>query len=272
MMFSSQKSENLYIVKAFASAPFTGNPAAVCVLDELLPDERLQRIARELNQPITSFVIPEDIPGHYQLRHFGPKNQVEICGHGTVAAAHVIKEHLHHFGNEIHFKLSHYDVRVVIHRDAFELEIPNMCFRPIAQISCVTNMLGAEPLCMYKSLYDVIAEFPNEQAVRDLKPNFSYPLLKTFRAILVTAPGDHSDYCYRVFAPSIGVDEDYFCGSANGALGPLWRQKLNKDELLGYSVSERGGPIPCAVDDSRVKILGKALTWFSGNIPLEACA
>ena len=271
-MFTTTTTDNLYIVKAFASAPFTGNPAAVCILPEFLPEYHLQRIARELNQPITSFVIPEEEYGHFQLRHFGPKCQVDICGHGTVAASHVIKEHLHYAGEAIYFKLAQFEVKVINHDNGYELEIPNFSYKPIAPISCVNELLCTSSKCMYKSLYDVIVEYPNEHAVRSLKPNFNHPLLNSIRAILATAPGEKSDYCYRVFAPSIGVEEDYFCGSANGALGPLWRNKLNKNELLGYSVSERGGPIPCSVNNSRVTILGNALTWFCGNISVNACA
>ncbi|WP_185236395.1 PhzF family phenazine biosynthesis protein [Teredinibacter franksiae] len=262
---------NLFIVKAFASQFFTGNPAAVCVLDQLLPDMQLQQIARELNQPITSFVVREK-NGIYQLRHFGPKNPVEICGHGTVAAAHVVRESLGHKSNSIQFCLGRFRIRVGIINDAFELEMPNFLCKPINDVPCVTKFLGVNAFQMYKSFYDVIAEFPSEYAVRALKPDFSVPLVESIRALLVTAPGANSDYCYRVFAPSIGVNEDYFCGSANGALGPLWNYKLKKSELLGYSVSERGGPVPCFVDGHSVRILGKALTWFSGNIEMEACA
>ncbi|WP_317931468.1 PhzF family phenazine biosynthesis protein [Halioxenophilus sp. WMMB6] len=263
---------NLFIVKAFASAPFTGNPAAVCILPELLPEPTLQQIAKELNQPITSFVVPTEHPERYQLRHYGPKHPVEICGHGTVAASHVLREHLNHRGENIFFSLGRLDVRVGNFAHGFELELPNFSFRPVGISSGISRMLGDKPIKMYKSFYDVIAEFPSERAVRNLKPDFDIPLDSTIRALLVTAPGDCSDYCYRVFAPSIGVDEDYFCGSANGALGPLWRYKLNKSELLGYSVSERGGEIPCFVDDKTVKIIGKAHTWFSGSIAVGNCA
>lgn len=262
---------NLFIVKAFASELFTGNPAAVCVLNELLPDYSLQQIAAELNQPITSFVVP-DGSGGYLLRHFGPKNQVEICGHGTVAASHVVREYLGHVGEDIDFCLGRIKVKVGIHSDGFELEMPKFLCKPIADVPCVTRFLEKKPRQMYKSFYDVIAEFPSEEIVRSLRPDFSMPLVDSIRALLVTAPGMNSDYCYRVFAPSIGVDEDYFCGSANGALGPLWSHKLKKGNLMGYSVSERGGPIPCLVNNSSVRIFGKALTWFSGSIEVGACA
>ena len=256
---------NLFIVKAFASELFTGNPAAVCVLDKLLPDDKFQKIARELNQPITSFVVPNPESG-YHLRHFGPKNKVEICGHGTVAASHVISEYLSHRGESIEFCLGRIQVSVGIKTEGFELEMPKLVCKPIAEVPCVSKFLCVKPRHMYKSFYDVIAEFPTEAHVRRLKPNFSVPLVKSIRALLVTAPGNNTDYCYRVFAPSIGVDEDYFCGSANGALGPLWSYKLGRETLLGSSVSERGGPIPCIVNGKSVKILGKALTWFSGNL------
>ncbi|WP_075185293.1 PhzF family phenazine biosynthesis protein [Teredinibacter haidensis] len=264
-------SNNLFIVKAFASAPFTGNPAAVCVLKELLPDSSLQQIAAELNQPITSFVVPNGERG-YLLRHFGPKNQVEICGHGTVAASHVVREYLGHIGEDIIFCLGRIKVRVGIHSDGFELEMPKFLCKPIIDVPCVNKFLGVKVKQMYKSFYDVIAEFPSEHMVRSLRPDFSVPLVGSIRALLVTAPGRDTDYCYRVFAPSIGVDEDYFCGSANGALGPLWSHKLKREELMGCSVSERGGPIPCRVSGQTVCIFGKALTWFSGSIPVGACA
>lgn len=262
---------NLFIVKAFASAPFTGNPAAVCVLERLLSDCELQKIARELNQPITSFVVPLE-QGRYELRHFGPKNPVEICGHGTVAASHVVREYLHHQQDVIDFSLGQMDVQVTIREEGFELEMPKFPCKQIGDVPCVKKFLGVRASCMYKSYYDVIAEFPSEDTVRALRPDFSIPLVRSIRALLVTAPGWDSDYCYRVFAPSIGVDEDYFCGSANGALGPLWCDKLNRGELMGSSVSERGGPIPCHVGENSVRILGRALTWFSGCIHIGACA
>ncbi|SMF58112.1 phenazine biosynthesis protein PhzF family [Alteromonadaceae bacterium Bs31] len=262
---------NLFIVKAFASEPFKGNPAAVCILDELLPDNNLQRIATELNQPITSFVAPRS-DGVYELRHFGPTNRVEICGHGTVAASHVIYEHLGHSEPEIIFSLGALVVRVAITAEGFELEMPKFISKPVPEIPCVSRFLGLPAKLVYKSFYDVIAEFPNEQMVRSLKPDFSVPLVNSIRALLITAPGRVSDYCYRVFAPSVGVNEDYFCGSANAALGPFWSYKLGRDDLLGYSVSERGGPVPCFVNGSAVTISGRALTWFSGSIKVEACA
>lgn len=265
------RSENLFIVKAFASQPFTGNPAAVCILKKLLPGEHLQRIARELNQPITSFVVPVE-DGSYELRHFGPKNQVEICGHGTVAASHVVHEFLRHKDETILFHLGPMDVKVSVREQGFELEIPAFPNKPIPHVPCVIQFLGAKPLQCYRSFYDVVAEFAHEDSVRTLRPNFSVPLVSSIRALLATAPGRDCDYVYRVFAPSVGVDEDYFCGSANGALGPLWSDKLKKSEMLGYSVSERGGPIPCWVDRNTVRITGRALTWFSGKVEIEACA
>ncbi len=262
---------NLFIVKAFASEPFKGNPAAVCIIDKLLPDESLQRIARELNQPITSFVCPRQ-DGAYELRHFGPTNRVEICGHGTVAASHVVCEHLGHTASQIIFCLGPLTVRVAIKDEGFELEMPKFISKPVPEIPCVSKFLCVSAKSVFKSFYDVIAEFPTEQAVRNLKPDFSVPLVKTIRALLVTAPGLRSDYCYRVFAPSVGVNEDFFCGSANAALGPFWSYKLGREDLLGYSVSERGGPVPCHVNGTAVTISGRALTWFSGSIKVESCA
>lgn len=262
---------NLFIVKAFASEPFTGNPAAVCVLRELLPDTKLQQIAKELNQPITSFVVPSE-GNRYLLRHFGPKNQVEICGHGTVAASHVVREYLGHQSDRIHFCLGRMKVTVEIKDDGFELEMPKFAFMQITDIPCVTRFLGMKPKHVYKSFYDVIAEFPSEHCVRAVAPDFSIKLVDSIRALLVTAPGTNSDYCYRVFAPSVGVNEDYFCGSANGALGPFWSFKLGKLDMLGFSVSERGGPIPCRVDAESVRIFGQALTWFSGSLKVGECA
>lgn len=262
---------NLFIVKAFASELFTGNPAAVCILPRLYAEDQLQKIARELNQPITSFVVPRD-DGQYLLRHFGPSCQVEICGHGTLAASHVIREYLNHASNRIRFCLGRIKVSVVVSSAGFEIEMPKLNFMPIAENPVISRFLGMKPLRIYQSFYDVIAEFPSEQSVRGLSPDFSVPLPDSFRAILVTGPGDQSDYCYRVFAPSIGVNEDFFCGSANGALGPFWSYKLGKLDLLGRSVSERGGLIPCRVDTDSVHIMGRALTWFSGSIEVGACA
>ncbi|WP_230537270.1 PhzF family phenazine biosynthesis protein [Teredinibacter turnerae] len=263
--------ENLFIVKAFASQPFAGNPAAVCVLTELPSAQHMQQIAREMNQPITSFVVPE-LDGTYTLRHYGPTNPVDICGHGTIATSHVVYEYLGHSKPNIDFNLATMNVRVGVRDKGFELEIPAFPCKPVVDVPCVVKFLGVRPLQCYRSFYDVIAEFATEDIVRSLKPDFSVPLVNSIRALLVTAKGNSSDYVYRVFAPSIGVNEDYFCGSANGALGPLWRDKCAKNELLGYSVSERGGPIPCVVQGEKVRIYGQALTWFSGTVKFDACA
>lgn len=263
--------ENLYIVKAFASQPFTGNPAAVCVLRRLIPNQLMQQIARELNQPITSFVIPE-ADGSYTLRHYGPKNPVEICGHGTVAASHVVYGYLGHTAESVVFHLERMDVKVRARGAGFELEIPSLPCKPAVDLPCVLKFLRAQPSCCYRSFYDVIAEFNSETEVRALAPDFAVPLMGSIRALLVTARGVSCDYVYRVFAPSIGVNEDYFCGSANSALGPLWAAKLAKSTLMGYSVSERGGPIPCRVNAQYVTIFGQAVTWFSGRVDVDACA
>jgi len=262
---------NIFIVKAFANEPFKGNPAAVCVLEELLPDSQLQRIATELNQPISSFIVPR-ADGCYDLRYFGPKNRVEICGHGTVAAAHVVVKYLNHAATDIQFDLGRLTLHVGIKTEGFEIEMPLFGYKPIVEVLSVTKFLGVRAQHFYKSFYDVIAEFPNEQAVRALKPDFSVALASSIRALLVSAPGIDSDYCYRVFAPSVGVNEDHFCGSANAALGPFWSHKLGRSRLLGNSVSQRGGLVPCEVNGKSVKICGQALTWFVGNIKLDACA
>lgn len=259
---------DLYQVDAFASELFKGNPAAVCPLDDWLPDETLQNIAMENNLSETAYFVKEG--DRYRLRWFTPVSEVDLCGHATLASAHVLVNHLEYEGDEILFETNSGELRVKKEESWYVMNFP-----------AAKLMREAPPLDLYHALGGNIAVevfkdddflwvLESEEEVRSIDPDFRLMAKVKTRGVIVTAPGEETDFVSRFFAPSVGIDEDPVTGSAHTMLTPYWSKKLNKKTLTARQISARGGEIRCRMLGERVEIAGQAQTYLTGTIRIPA--
>lgn len=254
-----------YQVDAFASAPFTGNPAAVCPLDDWLSDDLLQAIAEENNLSETAFFVASG--GNYALRWFTPTSEVDLCGHATLAASHIIFDYLNDPNPIIHFETRSGLLSVKRHGEALEMNFPAEMPHQRPQLDAITAGLKLPPIELW-SAFDYVAVFADEAEVRSIDPDFTILSQIDLRGVIVTAPGSDRDFVSRFFAPKLGVLEDPVTGSAHCELAPLWLSKLGKNPLTARQVSRRGGDLECEVTGNRVLIRGKAVTIMETEILL----
>lgn len=257
----------MYQVDAFTSQVFGGNPAAVLVLEHWLSDSQLLAIADENNLSETAFLVASTTgDSDYELRWFTPAAEVDLCGHATLAAAHVLFEHVGVTKPAVRFA-TRSGVLVVSRGESRQLimDFPAAAPQEIAMPASVLRGIGSTPMEIYKA-YDYIAVLPCEADVRAVKPDFAALRELDGRGVLITAQGDHSDFVSRCFFPKLRVDEDPVTGSAHCELAPLWAHKLGKNELLGVQLSTRQGQINCVVNGDRVELRGEAVTYLSGEI------
>ncbi len=255
-----------YQVDAFARRVFEGNPAAVCPLDRWLPDATLQAIALENNLSETAFFVP-DGPG-FHLRWFTPVAEVDLCGHATLASAHVLFEELGYAGQAIEFMTR--SGRLIVERRAgmlvmdFPAQPPVPCNAPAALLAG----LGAPPVEILAA-DDYVVVFDDEEIVRTLAPDMAQLSTLGLRGVCVTAPaapGSEIDFVSRFFAPRYGIPEDPVTGSAHCELAPYWAGRLGKLSLAAYQASARGGDVLCEVRGDRVILSGRAVTFMAGEI------
>lgn len=253
-------------VDAFAETPFSGNPAAVCVHTEELDEQWMRHVAREMNLSETAFLRKEG--DGYRLRWLTPVVEVDLCGHATLASAHVLWEEGHEpAGQELRFftrsgPLSASRKGALIELD-FPASPPAVCETPAGLL----DALGAQANAVEKSRFDYLVELSSEAAVRDLRPNFSALRSLGARGVMVTARGQGDyDVVSRFFAPGSGIDEDPVTGSAHCCLGPYWAPKLGKTSLRCYQASERGGVVHVELVGDRVKLRGSAVTVMRADL------
>ena len=254
----------IYQIDAFTDQLFGGNYAAVCPLNKWLDDEIMQNIAIENNYPETAFFIPDD--NNFHLRWFTPAYEVDLCGHATLASAHMIFNHTDYDRNEIIFNSKSGKLTVTKQENGWlQMNFPALDLTPISASETLIEGLGATPVEVYNSM-DILAVFKTEAEVAALNPNFR--LLKTIdtRGIIATAKGDKVDFISRFFAPAAGVDEDPVTGSAHSQLTPYWSNKLKKNKLDARQISKRGGELRCEMKGNRVLISGQAVTYLIGEI------
>jgi PhzF family phenazine biosynthesis protein len=254
----------IYQVDAFTSQLFGGNPAAVCPLEDWLPDETMQAIAAENNLAETAFIVPR--AGEFAIRWFTPAIEVSLCGHATLAAAHVVFEFIDPQRERVSFESQSGALHVTKRADVLELDFPAEV--PVARPAApaLAAALAAEPVAVLHGRYPM-AVFASEADVRAIEPDFQ--ALSEFRWVLVTAPGDDVDFVSRFFAPGAGIPEDPVTGSAHCMLIPYWAERLGKTELSARQVSKRGGELTCALRGERVTIAGTARTFLEGHIRTE---
>ena len=260
-------------VDAFTDRPFAGNPAAVCVLDAPAPDAWMQLVAREMNLSETAFLHPIAGGPRWRLRWFTPAVEVDLCGHATVATAHVLWEE----GRLPPDTTAEFETRsglLTARRvDGWvELDFPaKPVERPVddpAELATIAEALRSPIVSAGRSRFDVLAELADEEVVRALEPDYGRIKAIPARGVIATArSGDPAfDFVSRFFAPAVGVDEDPVCGSAHCCSGPFWAERLGKTSLLARQVSPRGGVIRVRVEGPRIALAGQAVTTFRGKL------
>jgi predicted PhzF superfamily epimerase YddE/YHI9 len=260
----------LYHVDAFTDSPFTGNPAAVCILTERRGDVWMQKLAQELNLSETAFLYRRG--DGYDLRWFTPLVEVDLCGHATLASAHILWEQGALKPDEAaRFHTRSGLITAERQGDWVELDFPALPDRKVPIPKGMLRALGVRPRYIGRSRFDYIAELDSENTVRKLRPNFTLLAALPIRGLIVTARARTAPYDFvsRFFAPRVGVNEDPVTGSSHSVLGPFWKNRLGKEELMGYQASARGGVVRVRVGDRRVFIGGKAVTVFQTEIDLQ---
>lgn len=256
----------LYQVDAFASQLFRGNPAAICPLDRWLDDQTLQSIAAENNLSETAYYVPNG--NGFHLRWFTPGVEVDLCGHATLASAHVIFAIRGEMdGSRVSFETKSGELSVEREGDLYALDFPA---RPPIECpvdSALAEALGAKPKLILGAR-DYFCVFDTEDQVRALKPNMEKLAAIDRFAFIVTAPGRDCDFVSRFFAPAKGVPEDPVTGSAHCTLIPYWSKRLGKSKLHARQISQRGGELWCEDRGDRVKIAGKAVKFLEGFIEI----
>lgn len=254
----------IYQIDAFAGKLFEGNPAAVVPLEKWLPDDTMQKIALENNLSETAFFV--SVENGFHIRWFTPVSEVDLCGHATLATAHVIFNYLEKTENEISFQSRSGNLKVKKEEDLIVLNFPTS---PLSAIEIPENLKSAfnsAPSKCIKGRDDIMLIFDNEKQILNLKPDFQMILKSNSRGIIVTARSEQFDFISRFFAPAEGINEDPVTGSAHTMLIPYWREQLDKTELFAKQVSQRGGILKCKYLDDRVEIGGKAVTYLVGEI------
>ena len=257
----------IYQVDAFASKVFEGNPAAICPLEQWLDDEVLQKIAEENNLSETAFFVPSD--GGIQLRWFTPLAEVDLCGHATLAAAHVLYQHLGFDQASIKFETKSGQLIVVKTDNGYSMNFPaSMPILstdiPIKLLEGLGNVKPKEVL----AAFDYIVVLNSEDEVKNISPYFSKWLNIDLRGVVVTAQANDVDFLSRCFFPKLRVNEDPVTGSAHCELMPYWADKLNKNQLTGRQISSRSGYVLCELDKDRVILTGDAVDYMVGEITI----
>jgi PhzF family phenazine biosynthesis protein len=257
----------LYQIDAFADGLFTGNPAAVCPLEEWLPDDVMQAIAAENNLSETAFFVPEG--DGYRLRWFTPTTEVDLCGHATLASAFVVFRWLMPQRNEVTFQTQQAGPLTVSREsDLLALDFPARPPSPCAMPDGLAAALGRHPAAVLAAR-DYLAVYETADDIRALTPDFAAIARLDRFAVIATAPGTEGiDFVSRFFAPARGVDEDPVTGSAHCTLIPYWAGRLGKTRLEARQLSRRGGALTCALQGDRVTIAGRAVLYLEGRITI----
>ena len=257
-------------VDAFTNRAFTGNPAAVCILPASPPEQWMRDVAREMNLSETAFLTPE--ADGYRLRWFTPSVEVDLCGHATVASAHVLWEDGHlPAGTQARFHTRSGLLLADRRGEWINLDFPATAADPAEPPPNLLEALGTKAKFVGRNKFDYLVEVDSEQTVRTLQPDFSLLRKLTVRGVIVTArsAAPEFDFVSRFFAPGSGIDEDPVTGSAHCALGPYWGRQLGKAEFTAYQASARGGVVRIRLNGDRVILSGQAVTVLRGELAGE---
>ena len=255
----------IYQVDAFAEEPFEGNPAAVCPLSDWLDDSLLRDIAAENNLSETAFFVERE--GEYELRWFTPENEVDLCGHATLATAYVIFEELSYERDVLRFKTQSGELEVYREGNYFSMDFPSRPPEPSDRDESIIGGLGVEPASVFESR-DYMAVYDSEEQIKAIDPDMNLLKKGAWTGIIATAEGKTVDFVSRFFAPGEGIPEDPVTGSAHCTLVPYWSERLGKKNLKARQVSSRGGQLVCQDLGDRVKIKGSAVLFMKGGVRL----
>lgn len=256
----------IYQVDAFAENIFSGNPAAVCVLDAWLSDEHMQQIAQENNLSETAFLVPDG--NTYHIRWFTPGLEVDLCGHATLASAWVLFNFFEKEAESISF-FSPRSGPLSVNKgedDELVLDFPVDTVREIPAIEDLNKAIGKKPLKTFMGKTDVMLVFDSQSEIENLRPDYNALMALDVRGVIVTAPGNEVDFVSRFFAPQSGINEDPVTGSAHTTMIPYWADQLGKTSLKARQISARGGNLSCQLIGDRVNIGGKAVLYMRGEL------
>ncbi|MEP7279624.1 MAG: PhzF family phenazine biosynthesis protein [Bacteroidota bacterium] len=258
----------IYQADAFTNNLFGGNPAAICLLQDWLSDELMQQIAIENNLSETAFLVKDG--KDYQIRWFTPGTEVKLCGHATLASAHILFTLLGHPGDSIIFHSKSGPLTVSkIENGKLMLNFPTNIPEPVKEIPFgIFEGLGIESAPVFKTSFDYMVVLPSEKIISLLTPDFKVLAKTPCRGVIVTAPGDEADFVSRCFYPQSGIDEDPVTGSAHTILVPYWAAQLNKTRLQAIQLSRRRGHLDCTLSGDRVLMSGHAVTYLKGEIEI----
>ena len=257
----------IFQVDAFTDKPFSGNPAAVCMLSEPRDDGWMQNVAREMNLSETAFLLKQE--DGFSLRWFTPALEVDLCGHATLASAHILSElGLLAPGGQARFHTRSGLLIAEREGDKIRLDFPATPDEPAEPPPGLTEALGVEPMYVGRSMYDYLLEVASEEVVRNLAPDFALLKAVPIRGTMVTskAASPEYDFVSRFFAPYAGINEDPVTGSSHCCLGPFWSRRLGKNTFVARQISERGGVIGVQVAGERVYLRGQATTVLRGEL------
>jgi PhzF family phenazine biosynthesis protein len=267
------KRMRIFGVDAFADESFKGNPAIVCILDSIKPDSWMQSIASELNNLSETAFVLKQTDDEFSLRWFTPKTEVNLCGHATLASAHILwEEHILNRGDEVRFHTKSGLLTAKKNGNWIEMEFPARMIENATDYLELNEAIGIKPI--YTGRYSspsgdiYLLEVESATIVKRIKPNFELLSSLNLFGVIVTSKSDQKDYDFisRFFAPAIGTNEDPATGSAHCYLAPYWGTKLNKRTMIGFQASERTGIIGCEWKGNMVILKGKAITIFKGNL------
>ena len=253
----------IYQVDAFTDHVFGGNPAAVCPLNYWISDEKMQQISMENNLSETAFFVQEN--GHFHIRWFTPEMEIDLCGHATLASAHVIFNHLHYQNKRIEFRYGGGKLFVQKYGELLSMDFPAVRSTKTEITDQISVALGKVPINVYKAR-DLMVVFESEKDILDLEPDFVEMAKINCLGVIATAPGKKVDFVSRFFAPRAGINEDPVTGSAHCMLIPFWAERLTKNKLEALQLSKRVGSLSCEFKGERVEIAGKAVTYLIGEI------
>jgi len=261
-----------FVVDAFTHKPFSGNPAAVCILDEPKTDDWLQRIAAQFNLSETAFLWHQK-DNQWLLRWFTPSCEVRLCGHATLASAHVLSNELNLPYAEFLFSTLSGILVAVVDEENISLNFPKIQPKLFSGIHLHNDDVGIKQLNLnivaaYQAGEDIIVELATEAEVLNYSPEIEKLAKIETRGVIITAPAknDERDFVSRFFAPRAGIDEDPVTGSAHCSLAILWSKKLGKQSLRAEQLSQRGGFLEVGVHQGHVSLIGKSLTFSKGTL------
>ncbi|EAT12103.1 PhzF family phenazine biosynthesis protein [Bermanella marisrubri] len=254
---------DIYQVDAFAKKVFEGNPAAVCPLEEWLTDDIMQSIAAENNLAETAFFVPNE--NGFYIRWFTPTKEVSLCGHATLASAHILFSELNYQGESIVFDCMSGELIVKKAETGYEMDFPSQPGEVCDKFDEAEEIFSKRPIACLKH-EDYVLVFDDEEFIRNA--NFDISLLKAWdlRGVMITAASTEYDFISRFFAPNYGINEDPVTGSSFTKLIPYWADKLNKQTMFAKQLSPRGGEVHCQLNNDRVLISGGAITYLKGKI------